>query len=160
MSRVRLQPGALSITGRGKSAADSSPLLCTVGDRGYEAEVTIEPEADSAGGLLLFYNHKAFVGVGFDGKSIHTIAQSEDLDWMRPPLVQRSVRLKVTNDKDIVTFRYSPDGGKSWKLVDLRMEVSGYNHNTFGGFLALRIGLYSTGNGKVGFSYFRYRALV
>ena len=160
MSRVRLQPGALSITGRGKSAADSSPLLCTVGDRGYEAEVTIEPEADSAGGLLLFYNHKAFVGVGFDGKSIHTIAQSEDLDWMRPPLMQRSVRLKVTNDKDIVTFRYSPDGGKSWKLVDLRMEVSGYNHNTFGGFLALRIGLYSTGNGKVGFSYFRYRALV
>jgi xylan 1,4-beta-xylosidase len=159
MNRVRFEPGALSITGRGKSPADSSPLLCTVGDRAYEAEVTIEPEADSVGGLLLFYNHKAFVGVGFDGKQIHTIAQSEDLDWMRPPLTQRSVRLKVTNDKDIVTFNYSPDGGKSWKLVDLRMEVSGYNHNTFGGFLALRIGLYSAGTGRARLSDFRYRAL-
>jgi xylan 1,4-beta-xylosidase len=79
---------------------------------------------------------------------------------MRPPLAQRSVRLKVTNDKDIVTFRYSPDCGRSWKLVDLRMEVSGYNHNTFGGFLALRVGLYGAGNGRARFSDFRYRALT
>jgi xylan 1,4-beta-xylosidase len=78
---------------------------------------------------------------------------------MRPPLAQRRVRLKVTNDKDIVTFRYSPDGGQSWKLVDLRMEVSGYNHNTFGGFLALRLGLYSAGTGRVRFRDFLYRAL-
>jgi xylan 1,4-beta-xylosidase len=149
----------LSLEARGKSPADSSPLLCTVGDRAYEAEVTVEPEGDGVGGLMLFYNHKAFVGAGFDGKQIHTIAQSEDLDWMRPPLAQRRVRLKVTNDKDIVTFRYSPDGGQSWKLIDLRMEVSGYNHNTFGGFLALKVGLYSAGTGRIRFSDFRYRAL-
>jgi xylan 1,4-beta-xylosidase len=159
MERVRFEAAGLAVAGRGTSPADSAPLLCTVGDRAYEAEVTIEPEGDGVGGLLLFYNHKAFVGVGFDGKQIHTIAQSEDLEWMRPPLAQRSVRLKVTNDRDIVTFRYSPDGGKSWKLVDLRMEVSGYNHNTFGGFLALRVGLYSAGKGRVRFSDFRYRAL-
>jgi xylan 1,4-beta-xylosidase len=160
MSRVKFEPRGLSLAGRGKSPADSSPLLCTVGDRAYEAEITVELDDDSVGGLLLFYNHKAFVGVGFDGKQIRTIAQSEDLDWMRPPLAQRSVRLKVTNDKDVVTFRYSPDGGKSWKLVDLRMEVSGYNHNTFGGFLALRIGLYSAGKGQARFSDFRYRGLA
>jgi xylan 1,4-beta-xylosidase len=159
MSRIKLESGSMFIAGRGTSPADSSPLLCIVGDRTYEAEVTVEPEAGSVGGLLLFYNHKAFVGVGFDGKQIRTIAQSEDLEWMRPPLAQRSVRLKITNDDNIVTFRYSPDGGKSWKLVDLRMEVSGYNHNTFGGFLALRIGLYGAGNGRIGFSDFRYRAL-
>jgi xylan 1,4-beta-xylosidase len=40
------------------------------------------------------------------------------------------------------------------------MEVSGYNHNTFGGFLALRIGLYSAGKGQVSFSNFRYEGLV
>jgi xylan 1,4-beta-xylosidase len=159
MRRARFESGGMSLEARGKSPADSSPLLCTVGDRAYEAEVTVEPGGDGVGGLLLFYNHKAFVGAGFDGKQIHTIAQSEDLEWMRPPLAQRRVRLKVTNDKDIVTFRYSPDGGQSWKLIDLRMEVSGYNHNTFGGFLALKVGLYSAGTGRVRFSDFRYRAL-
>ena len=155
MERVKFEAGGLSVSGRGNSPTDSAPLLCTVGDREYEAEVTIEPQGNGVGGLLLFYNHKAFVGLGFDGKQIHTFAQSEDLEWMRPPLAQRSVRLKVTNNEDIVTFRYSPDGGKSWKLVDLRMEVSGYNHNTFGGFLALRVGLYSSGEGGVRFSDFR-----
>jgi xylan 1,4-beta-xylosidase len=160
MRRARFESGGLSLEARGKSPADSSPLLCTVGDRTYEAEVTVEPEGGGVGGLLLFYNHKAFVGAGFDGKQIHTIAQSEDLDWMRPPLARPRVRLKVTNDKDIVTFRYSPDGGQSWKLIDLRMEVSGYNHNTFGGFLALKVGVYSAGTGgRVRFSDFRYRAL-
>jgi xylan 1,4-beta-xylosidase len=159
IQRTRFGPAGLSLAARGNSPADSSPLLCTVGDRAYEAELTIEPDSDSIGGLLLFYNQKAFVGVAFDGKQIHTFAQSQDMDWMRPPLEQRSVRLKVTNDGDIVTFRYSPDGGRSWKLVDLRMEVSGYNHNTFGGFLALRLGIYSAGSGSVRFSDFRYRAL-
>jgi xylan 1,4-beta-xylosidase len=159
MRRASFGSGGLSLEARGKSPADSSPLLCTVGDRVYEAEVTVEPEGNGVGGLLLFYNHKAFVGAGFDGKQIHTIAQSEDLDWMRPPLAQRRVRLKVTNDNDIVTLRYSPDEGQSWKLIDLRMEVSGYNHNTFGGFLALKVGLYSAGTGRIRFSDFRYRAL-
>lgn len=159
VKRASFGASGLTLAADGTSAADSSPLLCIVGDRAYEAEVTIEPDYGAIGGLLLFYNHKAFVGAGFDGKQVHTIAQSEDLDWMRPPLVQRSIRLKVTNDRNIVTFHYSADGGSRWKLIDLRMEVSGYNHNTFGGFLALRLGLYSAGSGQVRFSDFRYRAL-
>ena len=66
--------------------------------------------------------------------------------------------MKVTNDEQIATFRYSGDDGRSWKLVDLRMDVSGYNHNTFGGFLALKVGIYSAGIGRIRLSDFRYRA--
>ena len=97
--------------------------------------MTIEPEAD-VGGLLLFYNDRPSSGSASTAKrSIPCASGGSGLD--ASAALQRRVRLRVTNDKDIVTFRYSTDGGKSWKLVDLRMEVSGYNHNTFGGFLSL-----------------------
>jgi hypothetical protein len=39
------------------------------------------------------------------------------------------------------------------------MEVSGYHHNVRGGFLMLRPGLYSAGEGEARFRDFRFRAL-
>jgi xylan 1,4-beta-xylosidase len=90
---------------------------------------------------------------------VKIFAQSEEQPWMRAPLPARSIRLKVTNDHQIATFRYSADGGKTWKLVDLRLDVTGFNHNTFGGFLALKLGLYAAGTGKVKLTDFRYKAL-
>ncbi|HXG81642.1 MAG TPA: family 43 glycosylhydrolase, partial [Sphingomicrobium sp.] len=157
--RASYGTGGLTIAASGSSPIDSAPLTCIVGDRSYEAEVTVEIDAEAEGGLLLFYNHKGFVGVGIDGRNLKVFAAAEEQAWMRARLEQRSIRLKVTNDEQIATFRYSADEGKSWKLVDLRMDVTGYNQNTFWGFLALRIGLYSAGKGQVRFSDFRYRAL-
>jgi xylan 1,4-beta-xylosidase len=158
-ARASYQPGGLRIAAAGSSPADSAPLTCTVGDRAYEAEVSIELEDGAEGGLLLFYNHKAFVGTGFDGKAVKVFAQSEEQSWMRAPVTASRMRLKVTNDHDIATFRYSEDDGRTWKLIDLRMDVSGYNQNTFGGFLALKVGIYSSGKGAIRVSDFRYRAL-
>lgn len=160
MGRASYGQGGLWITARGTSPVDSPPLTCTVGDRGYEAEVTIDLEGEAEGGVLLFYNPKAFVGVGFDGKAIKTFAQGEEQPWMRQATIARSLRLKVTNVDQIATFRTSADGGNSWSLIDLRMEVSGLNHNVFGGFLALKPAIYSAGQGRVRLSDFRYRALA
>ena len=47
--------------------------------------------------------------------------------------------------------RYSDDGGKTWHRFDRGMEVSGYHHNVRGGFLMLRPGLYSAGQGTARF---------
>jgi xylan 1,4-beta-xylosidase len=157
--RATYEAGALRIDARGSSPSDSAPLTCTVGDRAYEAEVSIDLHGGAEGGLLLFYSHKAFVGVGFDGRQVKTFAQSEEQPWMRGPYPANKVRVKVTNDENVVSFHYSEDDGRSWTLHGLRMEVSGYNHNTFGGFLALKIGIYSTGAGAIRVGDFRYRAL-
>jgi xylan 1,4-beta-xylosidase len=69
------------------------------------------------------------------------------------------VRLRLTNDHHVVTWHHSHDDGRTWTRLDTRMEVSGLHHNVFGGFLSLRIALYSAGPGAVAFSDFRYRAL-
>ena len=69
------------------------------------------------------------------------------------------MRMRVTNDRHIVTYDTSGDGGKTWVRFDRGMEVSGYHHNVRGGFLLLRPGLYSAGSGEARFRNFTFRAL-
>ena len=56
---------------------------------------------------------------------------------------------RMTNDNNVVTYRYSHDGGKSRVLHGLRMEVSAILHNVFGGYVSLKIGIYSAGQGSI-----------
>ncbi|MEJ2256182.1 MAG: hypothetical protein P8X98_04135 [Woeseiaceae bacterium] len=143
----------------GSSPADSSPLTCIVPDRAYEAEVTIDLLGETEGGLLLFYNHEAFIGIGFTPTDVLTYRYGEEQSWARVPKETSSVRVRVTNDNHIVTFHYSHDGGRKWTLHEYRAEVSGMHHNVFGGFLSLRIGIHSAGSGSIRLQDFRYRAI-
>lgn len=158
MSRIRRESGVLTLTGRGASPADSSPLTCIVGDRSYRAEVTLELEGTAEAGILLFYNHKAFVGIGFTGEETRTWQYAEDQSWNRQKIKARRLRLRLDNDKNVVTYFYSTDEGKTWIRHPTRMEVSGLHHNVFGGFISLKIGIYCTGEGGVRLSHFSYTA--
>lgn len=161
MQRAVFKLGALRLAAAGTSPTDSSPLTCIVGERAYQAEVTLELEGEGAeGGILLFYNHKAYVGLGFTADTVKTYQYSEELPWARNPRATRQVRVRLTNDSNIITYEYSPDDGRTWTLHGTRMEVSGIHHNVFGGFLSLRVGLYSTGAGAVQFRDFSYRAIA
>lgn len=160
MARVRYGARGLRIAGRGASPADSHPLTCGVGDRNYEVELAMELEGQAEAGLLLFYNHKAFVGLGFTPELVKTFEYAEEQSWMRAKRATTSVRVRLTNDEHVVTFRYSHDNGRTWVLHGLRMEVSGIHHNVFGGFLSLKVGIYSAGSGAVVLRDFTYRALA
>jgi xylan 1,4-beta-xylosidase len=157
--RVKYEAGGLRIAARGNSPADSSPLTCGVGDRAYEAEIALDLIGRAEGGLLLFYNHKGYVGLGFTPDEVKTYQYAEEQTWLRAPMKTAGVRIRVTNDRHIVTYRYSHDDGKTWTRHDHRMEVSGMHHNVFGGFLSLKIGIYSAGSGSVRLRDFKYRAL-
>jgi xylan 1,4-beta-xylosidase len=159
MSRVRRLDEALQLAGRGSSPVDSSPLTCGVVDHAYRVEVSIDLLGDAEGGLLLFYNHRAFVGIGFTPRSIKTFQYAAEQAWSRLKSNNRSMRVRLTNDRHIVTFEYSFDGGKSWQLHPTRMEVSGLNHNVFGDFLSLKIGIYSAKQGQVQLRQFDYQSL-
>ncbi|PZQ56512.1 MAG: xylan 1,4-beta-xylosidase [Novosphingobium pentaromativorans] len=157
--RARYETGGLMIAGSGTSPADSSPLTCLVGDRSYEAEVSIDLTGDGEAGILQFYNHKAFVGLGFTPEKLKIYEYSEDLPWAGVPHKARSLRLRVTNHENVVTWYYSYDEGKNWQRHGTRMEVSGIHHNVFGGFLSLRFGIYAAGSGQARLRDFRYRAV-
>lgn len=161
MERVVRSANTLRLSASGTSPADSPPLTCGVPDRAYQVEITLELSNDAEGGLLLFYNYKAFVGLGFTADTIKTFQYAEELVWARVPQPTRRVRVRVrlTNVDNVVTFRYSHDQGRTWTLHPTRMEVSGLHHNVFGGFLSLKIGLYSAGKGSVLIRDFDYRAV-
>jgi xylan 1,4-beta-xylosidase len=158
MQRASYEADGLRITAKGNSPADSSPLTCLVGDRSYVAELTIDLIGQAEGGLLLFYNHKAFVGVGFTPDTMKTFEYADELPWARQAMRTSSVRIRVTNDNNVVTWHYSHDDGKTWVQHGLRMEVSGIHHNVFGGFISLKLGVYSASQGSIRISDFIYRA--
>ena len=160
MARVHYGKKILQLKAAGTSPADSAPLICGLGDRAYQLEVSFQLEGEAEAGLLLFYNHKAFVGMGFNGEAIKSFQYADEQSWARIPLKARSLRIRLVNDQQVITYAYSLDKGKTWQRHPTRMEVSGLHHNVFGGFLSLKAGIYSVGKGEVQISDFRYQALT
>ena len=158
-SRARAEDGALVLDARGVAPVDSSPLLLIAGDQAYRFECDIEIAPGGTAGLILFYDEKLYCGLGFD--EAHFVTHQYGLERGRPANPHgRALRMRVTNDRHIVTYDTSGDGGKSWRRFDRGMEVSGYHHNVRGGFLMLRPGLYSAGAGEARFRNFTFEALV
>ncbi|WP_328595421.1 family 43 glycosylhydrolase [Rugamonas rivuli] len=159
MRRVRYEDNSLVIRGKGNSLGDSSPLTCITGDRDYEASVVLEMSDDAQGGLTLFYSQRGYCGVGFSRKKMFTYQYGEEQSWMREDINAERVHIRVTNRSQVVTFHYSLDGER-WIKHSWQVDVSGFHHNTFGGFLSLKPGIFSTGKGEVRARNFRYRALA
>jgi len=157
-SRQRVEDGALVLKASGIAPSNSSPLLLIAGDQAYSFECDIEIAPGGVAGLLLFYDEKLYAGLGFDEKRF--VTHQYGIERGRPANPHgRRMKMRVTNNRHIVSFHTSGDGGQTWKRFDRGMEVSGYHHNVRGGFLMLRPGLYSAGEGEAKFRDFRFRAL-
>jgi xylan 1,4-beta-xylosidase len=157
-NRIRVENSSLIFAARGKAPSDSSPLLLIAGDQGYRFECDIEIAPGGVAGLVLFYDEKLYAGLGFD--ELKFVTHQYGIERGRPANPYgRALRMRVTNDRHIVTYDTSADGGRTWTRFDRGMEVSGYHHNVRGGFLMLRPGLYSAGTGEAGFRNFIFRAL-
>lgn len=157
-SRVSVADHTLTLAARGTAPVDSSPLLQIAGDTAYMFECDIEIDPGTTAGLVLFYDRKLYCGLGFDAKRFVTHQYGDERGRPANPHGRR-MRIRVTNDRHIVSFHTSGDGGKTWLRFDRGMEVSGYHHNVRGGFLMLRPGLYAAGQGSARFRDYRFCAL-
>lgn len=156
LARVRYD-GGLRLAARGTAPKDSPPLTFIAGDQAYEVEVDVEIPEDGSAGLLLFYDKALYCGLSFNEKTF--VTHQYGMERGRPANPHgRRMRIRMRNDRHIVTFHTSPDG-RTWTKFDRQMEVSGYHHNVRGGFMALRPGLFSAGRGEARFRNLIYRAL-
>ncbi|UZR96459.1 family 43 glycosylhydrolase [Chondrinema litorale] len=154
LNRFKLENNSITINGKGNSIPESSPMLTIPADHSYTAQVELEIEGDAIGGLVLFYNQQAYSGILADSKNILTNIRG----WQfvtESDKIKRHVFLQLRNINNTVNMYYSLDG-KTWLKTENSLEVSGFHHNVLGGFLSLRIGLVSTGEGKVKFKNFEY----
>lgn len=155
--RYSLSKTGLTIDGKGTSVADSAPLLMVPADHSYSVDVELEMEGDAIGGLVLFYNPQSFSGILANQKDIITNLRG----WQfvtENDVFKKQVFLRLVNNNHTVDMYYSLDG-KTWHKTENSAEVSAMHHNVLSGFLSLRVGLVSTGTGKVTFKNFNYTAL-
>jgi xylan 1,4-beta-xylosidase len=156
-SRFRLADNSLIINGKGNSIGNSSPLVCVPADHSYTAQVELWIEGEAIGGLVFFYNDKTSSGILADKENVLTNLRG----WQFPTeknVIKKHVFLRVENLNNTVNMYYSTDG-KKWNKVETSLEVSSYHHNSFGGFMGLRLGLCSMGEGKIRFSNFVYQPI-
>ncbi len=158
-SRLTVANGVLTLKARGTAPVDSSPLLLIAGDQAYRFECDIAIDPGVTAGLVLFYDDKLYCGLGFDDQRFVTHQYGAERGRPANPHGRR-LKMRVTNDRHIVSYHLSGDGGRSWQRFDRGMEVSGYHHNVRGGFLMLRPGLYAAGRGAARFTNFRFEALA
>ncbi|SFW34511.1 family 43 glycosylhydrolase [Chitinophaga sancti] len=157
-TRFHISSKGIDIKGKGNSAGNSSPFLIMPTDHSYTAEVELEISGDATGGMVLFYNNTAYYGILADKQDILA-----NLRGYQFPTVKNAINkhtfLKIENRHHIVSMYYSTDGHQ-WQKIENAAEISGLHHNALGGFLSVRIGLCSIGNGSVLFRNFKYEAIA
>jgi beta-xylosidase len=156
-TRFHFVDNSLVVNGKGNSVANCSPLLCVPSDHSYTAEVEMDIEGDAVGGLVMFYNTGAYSGIMADRENILTNMRG----WQfasKKNVIKNHVFLRLKNIENTVDMFYSTDG-VNWTKNESSIEVSSLNHNALSGFLSLRIGLCSIGEGSVKFKNFKYKAI-
>ncbi len=157
-SRATFDDG-LVLSGKGTSPGSSSPLTVRAGDRSYVVEVELERLDETvAGGLLLFFNPRLYMGLGLDETGLTTYSGGRPT-WGREPVPTgvRTLGVRIENAEHIVTMWYRVEDG-DWVQHSTRFETSGYHANTMGDLQQLRPALFASGDGSVRFRSFRYRA--
>jgi xylan 1,4-beta-xylosidase len=158
MQRVKIADNTLVLKAKGSEPRDSSPLSFIAGDTAYEVEADLEIDEHARAGLLLFYSRRLYCGLGFDDEHLVMHRYGLERAGAKPAGIHRRLRIRIRNDRHIVTVHHSDDGA-SWTKYTNQFEVSGYHHNVAGDFLSLRPAIYAAGAGEVRIRSFRYAAL-
>jgi xylan 1,4-beta-xylosidase len=156
-SRFHLMDSSIIIEAKGNSVGNCSPLLCIPSDHSYTAEVELNIEGKAIGGLVLFYNNSAYSGILADNRNVLANLRG----WQFPTeknAIKDHVSLRLRNTNNTVDMFYSTDGVR-WNKIENSLEVSALHHNVLGGFMSLRIGLCSIGEGNVTFKNFTYKPI-
>ena len=157
--RAAFGDGSLGLRCKGTDPSDCSPLVGMSGDHAYECSVALELEGAAQGALLLFFNQRLYLGMGFDGERMSTYLGGTRSFWQEPMPRSRTLHLRIVNERQVVTFYYSVDG-RQWVRHGVRSEVSGYHANTVADLQSLRPALCAIGAGTVRFRNYRYQGLA
>ncbi len=157
INRFQVAENSLIIKAEGNSVANSSPLLCVPSDHSYIVEVELFIENNATGGLVLFYNNNFYSGILANSENI--LANLRGWQFVTENnVIEGHVFLRLKNINNTVDMYYSTDGVK-WNKIENSLDVSALHHNVLSGFLSLRIGLCSIGEGKVKFKNFVYKPI-
>jgi len=152
---VTLKENSLYLSGKGTNPKDARLLLNTATDESYEIQVEVTLSKGSIGGLLLFYNEKAYAGIYSDGNQF-TICENAEKQTSKPNELGSHFFVKIVNNRNICDILVSNDK-RNWKTIYSQLNVSELHHNKYGDFLALRPCLMAAGSAEAKFNEFVYK---
>jgi xylan 1,4-beta-xylosidase len=156
-TRFHMADNGLVLNGKGNAVGECSPLLCVPSDHSYTAEVELFIEGKATGGLVLFYNNNYHSGILADSENILANLRGWQFATEKN-VIKHHVFLRLENRNNTVDMFYSFDGVK-WIKIQNSLDVSAMHHNVLSGFMSLRIGLCSIGDGTVKFKNFKYKPI-
>lgn len=148
---------SLWLDAKGTGPGDGRLFLVTTVDEAYEVQVEITVPAGGIGGLILFYNEKTFIGLTSDGNEF-TFYQDAATATREPNSFGGHFFLKIINLRNRCALLAGADG-KTWTGLMADVNVCRLQHDSFLGFLTLRLGLMAAGSGEVKFDHFTYKAM-
>ena len=122
-----------------------------------QAEVILDKK-QGAGGLLLFYNEKAYAGILADRQCL-TVYRDSASTRQQPNTIGTRLTLRLENRGGQLAVNVQKSDG-SWLSLAEDINVSPFHHNNLGEFIALRPALCAVGGGKVRFRHFVYERLA
>lgn len=153
-NRFSFVNSCLAIKAKGNSIGNCSPLLCILPDHSYTADIEVEIEGKATAALVLFYNSTTYSGILADNENVSANLRGSQFDPIKK-VIKSHAFIRLKNKDNTLDMFYSTDG-KNWKKLENSSEVSAWHHNSLGGFLSLRLGLCSIGEGVVKFKNFIY----
>lgn len=155
-SRIQYTDSGLRFKGSGTSIGESNPLTIVTGDYSFEIETEISLEGACSAGLIYMYDTTIYNSLTFTGSEliIHRIGKI----LARVPYKSNQCRMNMRVDRGYLSFWYM-DGDHQYRKLNYVIDTSAQNTLAYGGFLSLRPGIFSAGNGTAHFTYFRYRSM-
>ena len=161
MPRARVADGKLHLRATpGKGPADSAPLGFIQGDPAFELTFDLDFDEGVQAGVVMFYSPRLYAGMGAHAKSFQLHRYGQDIRAVpKPDGIARKMQLRLRCVRHVLTLYSRADTTQAWAKFPVQMDVSGYHHNTAGGFASLRPAIYAAGQGTARFSNLRYRAV-
>lgn len=155
-TRTKTNGNILTMRAQGTNPSESAPLMFVAGMKNYEFSIQIDLIGNTTAGLILFYNSKAYVGIGFDKESKYR--------WDKGVIKNSDSKkgnkfwLKLRNDNNRITGYWSCDGA-NWIKEDWEDDISDYSHHNLYDFQSILPGIFVYGNGEAKFSNFNFEGL-
>lgn len=128
--------GPLQLAAKGDSPKDGRLLLTTATDLIFQAEASVDQ--GTSGGLIIFYNEKAFAGIVSDGKQFVVYEDAgKSVRYTNP--YGKHLFVKIVNQVNSGDLLASGDG-RNWKIIRSGLDVSQMHHNKYCGFFRFATG--------------------
>lgn len=131
---------------------DMTVIHCFVPDHNYTAQAEVDPQDGVEVGIAAFYNKSHYVGIAIKDGKVYTTRDGK-------PGIEIEAEdarfLKMEMQNHDLKFQYSSDG-LTWQYHPYAYEVSTYNHNALGEFLALKTAIWCSGPGQARIDNFIY----